>query len=249
MNRYRFIRCACLPFTWRGKPAGALDCRDRGHVVVLPGIGGDNALIGRWVKAIEAQIDGVSAEIWDWTTVIRKRTFLSDLRDQRMNRERAARLADALQRCREANPEARLFLAATSGGTGIALFACQCLPDDFVLEKVIFTSAALSPDADLTPILSRSRRGLFSYYSRKDTLLLGAGTKLFGTMEGKHRYGAGLVGFAPGSANGTQCRLAALQQLAWSPDMRSLGNDGGHLGGFGLGFIRDHLLPQFRLAD
>ena len=117
------------------------------------------------------------------------------------------------------------------------MFAFEKLPADFLVERVVLISPALSPDADLTPILIRSRRSVFCYRSPMDFVILGAGTKVFGTTDRKNVAAAGMVGFASDTKG--------IEELVWRPEMILQGNLGGHLGAFSAGFIRKFLLPLF----
>ena len=210
-----------------------------GHVVILPGIGGKNPSVDRLARMIDIEVEGVSAEVWDWTR-IEPIGALGDLVDIERNRGRAEVLADQLAAWRAIHPETKLYLIAHSGGAGVVLFACEALPVDFRIERIVFLSAALSPQVDLEPALRRSRRGIFNYYSPKDLWVLGLGTRLLGTTDRVRGRSAGLVGF---DASDDPNLDAKLTQLEWTPSMRQLGNRGGHFGAFAPGFIRAYLLP------
>lgn len=251
-----YDRLALKSLAWIVVAVGAFACSgcrapsvtgrpDRGHLIVLPGIGGESPAIRRLATQTSDRVPGVSAEVWDWTR-IEPIGFLGDLIDLERNQRRADVLAGQLmQWCRD-HPTTRLFIAAHSGGCGIVLLTCERLPADFPLERVVFISAALSPEADLTPILRRSRRGLFNYYSANDKLVLGAGTALLGTTDRVRTESAGLTGFLPPADPDL---LGKLQQMAWAPWMGRLGNHGGHHDAFAPAFIEQHLLPLFALPD
>jgi hypothetical protein len=217
----------------------------RGHVLILPGIGGELPSQHRLKRMIDDEVKCVMAQVWDWTD-LGFSTPLGDLVDLGRNRRRAQDLADELLRWRCQNVDSLLYLVATSGGAGIVLFACEALPEDFQIERVVFISPALSPGVDLSPVLLRSRKGLFNYYSGRDVVILGAGTWLFGTTDRRHGASAGLVGFE----EPVDAALAGkLEQLPWDRSMIRLGNLGGHTGGFATGFVRKHLLPLFELPS
>jgi hypothetical protein len=222
-----------------------IDQGHRGQALILPGIGGELPNQHRLKRMIDDEVEGVTAQVWDWTD-IGFSTPLGDLVELGRNRRRAQTLAGELVRWRCENPDSFLYLVATSGGAGIVLFTCEELPEDFQIERVIFISAALSPGVDLSPILLRSRKGLFNYYSRRDVVILGAGTWLFGTTDRRHRASAGMVGFEePANA----ALAGKLEQLPWDRSMIRLGNLGGHTGGFATGFARKHLLRLFELPS
>lgn len=223
-------------------PPGPVVNHRQSHVLCLPGIGGSNPVVRKLVGIINKDMEGYSAQTWDWTD-IEKVTPLGDLVDEERNRMRAKVLADELVVWRQEHPDTNLYLSATSGGAGIVLFTCEALPEDFEISRVVFISAALSRDADLSPILRRSRGGIFNYYSRMDAAVLGLGTTIFGTTDRKHAASAGLVGFDPPR---DPSNAGKLEQLAWRSEFVKVGNLGGHTGGFADEFLRTYVLPEFR---
>lgn len=212
------------------------------HVLVLPGIAGAYGTTHRLARLLNEELIDVTAEVWDWTTIDRTH-ILGDLWDLKRNLRRAQVLADALVAWRVEHPTTKLSLVAHSGGCGIVLFACQRLPEDFEIERVVLVSPALSPGADLAPILRRARRGLFHYMSSGDFLILGAGTVLCGTTDRRHVPSAGLCGFHPPR---DPALAGKLEQFRWRWSMIREGNFGGHHSGMSAAFIRTHLVPLFR---
>ncbi len=215
-----------------------------GHVLVLPGIGGNNGWTQRLASMIDAEVAGVSAEVWDWTC-IEPVGFLGDLMDERRNRRRAAVLAQQLVEWRQAHPDARLYLTAHSGGAGVVLFTCEALPADFRIERIVFISPAVSAGVDLTPALERSRLGVVNYYSERDRWILGLGTQVFGTTDRRRVRSAGLIGFRPPDDDRYDGKVT---QIAWEPSMIPLGNVGAHMTGMAPAFVRVYLLPLFEPA-
>ncbi len=222
-------------------PPGPVVNTQRKHVIVLPGIGGVNHVPMRMVNIINEEVEGVSAQAWDWTD-IEPTMILGDLVLEERNRRRAAKFAESLVEWRSRHPEDQLFIVALSGGGGIVLFAFEQLPENFEVEEVLFISVALSPDVDLTPIMKRSKRGLFNYYSHNDIIILGAGTTLFGTTDRKHRASCGLTGLKVDENSEWADKI---EQLRWEPSMRKQGNWGFHLDGFAKNFIRKYVVPRF----
>ncbi len=85
-------------------------------------------------------------------------------------------------------------MVAKSGGAGIAVRALEWLADDAV-ERAILLAPAISPRYDLTAALRAVRREIVVFWSPLDVVVLGAGTRLFGTIDRVKTVGAGLVGF------------------------------------------------------
>src|SRR5262249_34517147 len=87
-----------------------IESRQPAHVIILPGIGGNDPLIGRLRSIIEHEIPGVSAQVWDWTAVEPRASVLNlnNLEDYPRNCRRARRLADQLIDWRSAHPDTKL---------------------------------------------------------------------------------------------------------------------------------------------
>ncbi|MFQ5413828.1 MAG: hypothetical protein ACE5E6_05155 [Phycisphaerae bacterium] len=208
------------------------------HVVMLPGITGAWR-VPRLARLIDDEVTDTTAQVWDWTA-IEPGTPLANLMDVERNGRRAGMLARQLRTWRGGHPSARLYLVAYSGGAELVRAVCDRLPEDFAIERVVFISAALSPRVDLGPVLRRSRLGVFNYYSAKDSVVLGLGTRLFGTSDRVHGASAGHVGFDAGAVGAEGSKLV---QLPWVPEMRRFGNYGGHTGRLATGFFRRYVLP------
>ena len=151
------------------------------HVVILPGIGGSPVGIDA-TQALRSQIErgmpDVSAQVWDWTALepTISITKIDNLTDYARNRRRASLLARDIENWTRRYPGSRLYLLALSGGAGIALFACEELPPDAMLEGIILVSGGVSPTYDLTHALAHTKLGIFNYYSHKDVYVLRDGT-------------------------------------------------------------------------
>lgn len=225
-----------------GRPY-AIESNRATHVIILPGIGGNDPFIDRLRRMIGVELPDVSAQVWDWTQLEWRPSVLNlaNLEDYDRNLRRAAVLQQRMVEWRHEHPRDRLYLIGYSGGTGIALFATERLPADFNVEALILIASGVSPDYDLTPALRHTRRGIFNYYSREDRAVLSDLTRKHGTMDRRFSDSAGLVGFK----TPTDPKMAArLRQLAWEPSMeRSSDNAGGHVGGLESQFALTYFLP------
>lgn len=219
-----------------------IDSREAAHVVICPGIGGDDPFIARLGRLIEAGVPHATAQVWDWTRIEPRLSILNlaNLQDYKCNQRRAGELARQLVLWRKSHPQTRLYLVGFSGGTGIILFTCAKLPEDFAIERVVFLASGLSPGADLTPLLRRSRRGLVNFHSAGDTVMLRDFTTRHGTMDRQYGPAAGFQGFhAPRDA----ALAAKLTQIAWTAAMKSEGHGGDHIGPLAAPFVRRRVLP------
>ncbi len=129
----------------------------------------------------------------------------------------AEALAAEVRAFRARNPEAPVFLVGKSGGTGIVVRALEQLPEGSV-ESAILLAPALSPRYDLTRALRAVRREMVVFWSPLDLIVLGAGTRLFGTIDRVRAVSAGLVGFRP-PPEAEAAQYAKLRQVRWRPRM------------------------------
>jgi pimeloyl-ACP methyl ester carboxylesterase len=210
----------------------------------LPGIGGELGVDhdlkhglrdGGWEGPIT---------IYDWTE---HDPGLDALLAHQRNEREASKVADMIEQKLRENPNLKITLTAHSGGTGIAVWALEKLPPGMKVQTLMLLSSALSPGYDLSKALQHVRNDAFSFYSKNDTLVLGAGTKMFGTIDGKKTFAAGLLGFTePPDANAAVYRK--LQQRPWVVDWMAFENAGSHIGCMSPEFA-EHVLAPALIAD
>ena len=118
-------------------------------------------------------------------------------------------------------PGAPVFLVGKSGGTGLVVRALERLPEDTV-EWAVLLSPALSPTYDLAPALRAVRREMVVFWSPLDVIVLGLGTRIFGTIDRIKTVSAGLVGLpraAGGRRRTEQASYRKLRQVRWCLEM------------------------------
>ena len=214
----------------------------RGVIVMIPGVEG-----GAWQLA-EARAGlikgGVSDHLMaiDWG--VRPFGSLVNLSDLEANQRRAAIIADRITREHRENPSRPIRLIGYSGGGGLALLVASALPEDVRLEQIILFAAAISPTYDLTRALQRARGGIVNFYSAQDRVVLGLGTRTFGTIDRSKCDAAGQVGFQ--TPDGRIRERPGLIQIAWTPAWRRLGHDGGHVGWLARNWACEVLAPMLR---
>jgi pimeloyl-ACP methyl ester carboxylesterase len=165
---------------------------------------------------------------------------------------RAREIAHAVVAFRQAHPGAATFLVGKSGGTGLIVKALEHLDADAV-ETVVLLSPALSPTYDLTHALRAVRREMVVFWSPLDVIVLGVGTRIFGTIDRIKTISAGMVGFrSPHPHPGAADRDAAyrkLRQVRWRPQMAATGYLGGHVGPDNPAFLRKYVVPLLRVGE
>jgi hypothetical protein len=112
---------------------------------------------------------------------------------------------------------------------------------------------ALSPTYELTAALRAVRREMVVFWSPLDLFVLGAGTRLFGTIDRVKTIGAGLVGFRVplvDAANpGPSREYRRLRQIRWHPRMVASGHFGGHMGPDSPFFLRKYIVPLLGIEE
>jgi hypothetical protein len=226
------------------------DHASRGLVMVVGGVGGLDWCGMALRHLIKTTRLPYTVQLVSWGLGFGR--WYADLTDVG-NRDANARIiADTIRRYRDSHPALPVFLVAKSGGSGVAVMALEWLDADAV-ERVVLLAPALSPDYDLTAALRAVRHEIVAFWSPFDLLVLGAGTRLFGTIDRVKTVGAGLVGFraparlAGDAAGGGQYRK--LRQVRWHPRMAASGYFGGHMGPDSPFFLSNYVLPLLRLEE
>lgn len=213
-------------------------------VLVVGGVGGlDFCSLG---LRRAARLDRLPAavEVVSWGHGFGR--WYRDLSDLAHLDAQAARIARRVAEFRDANPGEPVFLVGKSGGGGLAVRALERMDVD-AIERAILLAPALSPRYDLTRALRAVRREMVVFTSPLDLIILGAGTRVFGTIDRVRTAGAGLVGFevpGDGEAGDRAEAYAKLRQVRWRPSMVGSWHLGGHFGTDSPRFLRRYVLPM-----
>lgn len=223
---------------------------NRGYVIVLPGIEGRSYLNENIAFGLRDGGMPGAVEIYDWT-VGGSFTWLLNLRWSTHNRKQAAKIAAKIKDYQDMYPGRPVCLIGHSGGGGIAVLTLENLPVERRIDCAILLAPALSPDHDLRKALSRTRSGIWNYYSKYDVGFLQAGTSTFGTIDGRHARAAGAVGFVkPWGMDraGHELYDRLLHQQEFTPQMASAGHYGMHTTWARRSFVSRWLAPIVRTA-
>jgi pimeloyl-ACP methyl ester carboxylesterase len=210
-----------------------------GLVVVLPGVEGVSALNLRLCTGLDDGGVKWAIELTDWSGL------LGPLGNQTLegwNRLVAEELSKRIVKYREDYPGRPVVVIGHSGGTAMAVWITEAMPEDHYVDGVILLSSSLSAQYDLLPALEKSLRGIINFYSSKDSVALGVGTRTAGTMDGTHSRAAGKYGFDQPAFGGLWA-YDRLFQIGWTPPMRALGVRGGHTGYTTSRFVETILAP------
>ena len=229
----------------RGVP-GTVGSIDREVVFVVDGAGGFQAvpiLLRRaWrgrhnapgTIAVRWQF-GLPGEIW------------TDLCWRRRNERKATEFAEQLVAFGARHTDTTIHIVAYSAGTAIAVWACEQLGSRVKIETLVLACSALSPTYNLGPAL-RSVERCYALVSERDHVILGFGTRVFGTMDRQYVSAAGRMRFSRPRSLSPQDVGAydRLREIRWTPNLRAAGNAGGHSGFASVPFLREHMLAILR---
>lgn len=223
--------------------------RNRGLVVVLPGIEGPSIWNRNLVQGLNDGGIDCAIERYDWGTPV-PGGWLINLTDIEGNRAAADRFRDHVIAYMDEFPNRPVVLVGHSGGAGIALLTAERMPRDRPVSMIVLLAAAVGPEFDLRDALRGTSGTVLNCYSERDDVLLGAGTKIAGTIDRSHSDAAGKVGFTvPGPGDREFDRsYERLVQIPWTVQMSKLGNAGGHTGWTNRRFVRQWLAPRVRAA-
>lgn len=217
---------------------------ERGLVVILPGIEGRGILNEAIAHGLNDGGVQCAIEIYDWTSSLGP---LYNLRAEEHNRKKAVSLARRITRYRIAHPDRPVIIVGHSGGGAMGVWALESLSPYQQVGGLILLNVSLSPNYDLSEALWHSQRGIVNIHSPLDWFLLGVGTSVYGTMDGKHEASAGMTGFVipPGMPEA----YVGFFQIGWTQKMAAAGHLGGHLSSSASKFIARYVAPLVKNPD
>ncbi|HET6247438.1 MAG TPA: hypothetical protein VFE47_07075 [Tepidisphaeraceae bacterium] len=205
----------------------------------LPGIAGPKWIDEQMVLGLRDAGYAGALDVYDWTGT---NPGIGALLAYKRNHEQAQKVADMIVEHIRKQPNQHVILTGHSGGTGIAVWALEKLPADVKVDEVILLASALSPDYDLSRALSHVKGKLYSFCSENDVIVLGTGTKMLGTIDGKKTEAAGQSGFCfPPGADLAQ--YAKLIQKPYDKSYMQYNNLGDHIGCMLRGFSQYVIAP------
>ncbi len=222
----------------------------KGYTIILPGIEGRSNLNESIAFGLNKGGVPGAIEIYDWT-VGGTFTWILNLRWSEHNRKQASRIAGKIITYQDTYPGRPVCLIGHSGGGGVAVLTLEALPAEHKIDHAILLAPALAPDHDLRRALSRTRSGIWHYYSKYDVGFLQAGTAIFGTVDGRHSRAAGAVGFVkPWGMDkaGHELYDRLLHQQEFTPQMAEAGHYGLHTTWARESFVSRWLAPIVKTA-
>ena len=205
----------------------------------LPGIGGEMPIDHNMTAGLKEGGFPGTIEIYDWTE---NDPGLAALLAHERNEREATKISRMIEKRLKENPKLKITLTSHSAGTGLAVWALEKLPEGMQVQTLVLLASALSPRYDLTEALKHVRGNAYLYYSNGDTLVLGAGTKMFGTVDGVKSESAGLVGFSPPQSADPK-QYEKLVQVPYDKAWLKYNDDGDHIGCMSRSFAKHVLSP------
>ena len=209
------------------------------YVLHLNGIGGERSPDRMLIEGLEQGGLDADYRIYDWTGDEAGMLALSDVK---LHESESAKVAQMLEDYRAQHPADRIILTSHSAGAGIAAWALAQLPPNVSVDTWIMLAPALSPNFDLSKALAHVTGKAYAFTSINDVIVLGAGTKLMGTVDRVKTNAAGLVGFVrPKSADPGQ--YEKLVNVPYDTSWMRFGNMGEHIGPLMRPFARHVIAP------
>lgn len=238
------LRLALMPFGSRGAShhlgLNTLERRNRGLVILLPGIDGCGPVTDNIAWGLDAAAVPYAIQIRDWRAS--RRWSPRHLSRLGHNRAEGRKIAAEITRYQAAFPERPVHLIAHSAGGGLAMFVLENLTVENPVETVVLLAAALSRQYDMAGVLEKTRRGIWNLWSPLDFPTLGLGTLIFGTMDRRRAPSVGAIGLARCLASvGT--RAPRVHDYPFRMRMAWDWNWGGHFGCTNACFVRRHIAP------
>ncbi len=228
---------------WLGPlPDSPREGEETGLVLVADGVGGLD-LCGTGLQyMVPGREPGMAVKVWPWGHGFGR--WVKDLTNVENHVSKSEAMAAEVRAFRDRKPDAPVFLVGKSGGTGVVVRVLEQLPENMV-EAAVLLAPAISPEYDLSAALRAVRREMVVFWSPLDMVILGAGTKLFGTIDRKRAASAGMVSFRipAGLDAGGRTQYAKLRQVRWHPEMASTGYLGGHVGPDSPAFLNKYVVP------
>lgn len=194
--------------------------RDKGLVVILPGIEGESAANRNIRKGLDEGGLAHALVIYRWGFPVPGLGMLVNQTDTAAARKSAAELAQALVRYQKKRPDRPIFLIGHSAGGAVSVLTLEALadmPEARPIAGAILLSSSLSANYPLDKALRMTQRGIVNGYNPDDKALLGTGTAVFGNVDGGHGDSAGRTGFRQTHAKLFQFKIGSRDVVRGDP--------------------------------
>lgn len=209
-----------------------------GTVIVVPGIGGEDASYDNVCRALAVAGNEDRIEVFDWG--YHWPLFFINISCGDLHHQTEKKLAQYIEDRLRKNPRGNIALIGHSAGAGVIVGALGRLDPSYSVGPVVLLAPALSPDHDLAPALQHCQ-SIHVFYSADDDFWQGAAPFVLGEYDGVHRSGAGRRGFSLAGLDPAE--QARVIQLSPDKQWESLGVHGGHFDWLAPAFVAKILEP------
>ncbi len=175
---------------------------------------------------------------WSWHTLGQAMLLVPALRSRRLHRAAALRLARFVRRMHRRRPNRAIWLVGFSGGGWVAVRALELLGPEGAVRGAAICAAPISRDYDLNRAARAVAGRLVVTSSWGDWILLGLGTTLLGTADGRHAPAIGMVGPKPETVDGVSWRVGDIRRGHW----------GGHFSACNARWLAERVWPRIGLV-
>lgn len=217
--------------------------RERGLVIVLPGIEGVSSLNHSLVQGLlDARIP-YAVKLHDWT-LKRNPAFINLWLTGRCRRA-AAHVAELIVDYQSRHPLRPVNLIGHSGGGALIPYILEELPRKTCVQNAVLIAPAISPHFDLSHALERVSGRLVNFHSQLDWYFLGVGTTLVGTMDRRFGRSAGNCGFRIMQSTETHRQLIEqrFSEVRYHWSMLRSWHYGGHFSCMNRVFVERYIAP------
>lgn len=171
---------------------------------------------------------------WRWHATWRGCLVVPAIVDRRLFEREARKLADDITRRRREHPDRPIYLIGYSAGAFVAVRALEMLDADVRVDAAALLAPAISPWRAMRAACDRLERPIVVCSSLCDWLIVGLGTVIFGTADGRHVPSMGMIGpRGAGCVRSVPWRLGAIRHGHW----------GGHFSASAAGFVQHYVAP------
>lgn len=237
------LACGCSPQPQASTAPSAIPPPLQPPLVIhVTGIGGHMPIDDHLIAGLKAGFKDAGQEaefqIDDWTGPDRGLVALAQVQ---RHQEQSTLLAKKIEDAVRADARRRIIVTSHSAGCGIAVWALEKLPKDVNIDELIMMESALSPGYDLSKALAHVKHA-YSFYSADDEAVLGAGTRMMGTVDRVHCDAAGKVGYTrPELADAKE--YGKLEQFPYEDWWMKYDDIGDHIGPMTYPFARFMIAP------
>lgn len=165
---------------------------------------------------------------WKWHATWQAWLVLPVMWGRSMMDREARKLAEHIAEHRRQYPDRPIYLLGCSCGTHVTLRALEMLDEGIKVDAAVLLCGAFDPGRDLSQALRHVEGKMVITSSFADCLILGLGTTLVGTADGRHGPSAGMVGWHGPAASTNTPSPDKVVQIRWRPRMIADGHLGGH---------------------